>query len=114
VTDEREGARRLIETVDADNCGLNWQPLFRFSAETLLEEAAALAPLANNVHLQGVAEPGETDRCALEDVYFDVEAILEAFQAADFDGFANVEFVTSDGSYEAAIESDLRFLGQVV
>lgn len=112
VTNDGDGAQRLIEAVDADNCGLNWQPLFSLSAETLREEAATLAPLCNNVHLQAVAESGETNRCALSESYFDLKTILEAFQTAGFEGFANVEFVSSERDYEAAIAADLRFLRQ--
>ncbi|MCU4743026.1 sugar phosphate isomerase/epimerase [Natronoglomus mannanivorans] len=116
VTNTEAGARELIEGVDRENCGLNWQPLFEFDAETILEEARSLAPLSNNVHLQAVAEHGDSwhDRSLLEDAYFDVPTILEAFAETGFDGYVEVEFVTDDLEVEAAIERDREFLESVV
>jgi len=110
VTDATAGARALIEQVDAPAVGLNWQPLFEHDAGTVLADARELAPLANNVHVQAVPAPGERDRCALSDAYFDVAAVVEAFEETGFDGFLEIEFVTETAPYDAALAADVAFL----
>jgi len=116
LTNTREGARRLIEAVreesGADACGLNWQPLFDLPADELETEAAALADLVNNVHLQAVPERGTWGRCPLEEAYFDVPALV-ATLASEFDGYFEVEFVDDDRPYREAIERDLAYLRDV-
>lgn len=114
LTNTTAGARRLIEAVDHEHCGLNWQPLFALSADALADEAAELAPLCNNVHLQAAPERGAERRCRLEGAYFDVGRTLEPFVERGFDGFANVEFVDPDLGYEDAIAADLEYLRSVV
>lgn len=113
VTNETEGARRLIEAVDAPAVGLNWQPLFHIGAEDLLAEAETLAPLSNNVHLQAVPERNGDQRCPLSEAYFDVPAILDRFDQVGFEGYAEVEFVDPTVDYEAAIRADREYLAEV-
>ncbi|WP_223302030.1 sugar phosphate isomerase/epimerase [Haladaptatus sp. R4] len=110
LTDDGEGARRLIEKVDEPNCGLNWQPLFGMTSDAIRAEVEELAPLSNNVHIQTVPESGATTRCALADAFFDVEHIVRTFQDADFDGYVNVEFVRDDIDFTRAIDADLDYL----
>lgn len=110
LTNRREGARRLVEAVDSDNCGLNYQPLFFYSAEELEAEARELAPYVNNVHLQAVEAPNQTDRCLLSDAYFDCEAILELLRDASYSGYVEVEFVDQSLPYDDAIRCDLEYL----
>lgn len=110
VTNRREGARRLVEAVDRDNCGLNYQPPFSLPADDILAEARDLAPVSNHVHVQAVPECGSDERCLLEDAFFDVGELLSIFSAADFDGYVNVEFVTERVDYEEAVERDLAVL----
>jgi sugar phosphate isomerase/epimerase len=114
LTDTREGARRLVEAVDDDACGLNWQPSFEDPPEAVLADARALAPLSNNVHVQAVDEPGGGSRCALADAYFDLPAVLSAFDSAGFDGWVDVEFVRSDVDYETAVAEDYEYLRSTV
>lgn len=109
LTNAREGARRLIEAVGHEACGLNWQPLFHLPADELEAEAAALADLVNNVHLQAVPEPDTWDRCPLSEAYFDVPALVSTLRGA-FEGYFEVEFVTDDRPYREAIERDLAYL----
>lgn len=110
LSNEAEGARRLIEAVDHPDCGLNYQPSFSLSPETLYGEARELAPLSNNVHVQAVAERGTVDRCPLSDSYFDVATVLEPFLADTFNGSVNVEFVHGGTDYETAVQKDLEYL----
>lgn len=112
VTNREEGARRLIRAVDRENCGLNWQPLFGVPADELLAEARALAPLSNNVHVQAVpsVDSHSQDRCPLSEAYFDVPAMLEAFEDAGFEGYVEVEFVTDDLPFAEAASRDRRYL----
>jgi sugar phosphate isomerase/epimerase len=112
LTNTREGARRLVESIDGP-CGLNWQPLFELSPEDIVAEAEALAPLVNNVHLQAVPERGSRDRCALVDGYFDVARCVEALTHSGFEGYFELEFVTDGRPYREAIEADLDFLRTV-
>lgn len=110
VTDETDGAAELIEAVDSPAVGLNWQPHFEHDASTVLDDARRLAPLANNVHLQAVPEPGADDRCALADAYFDTAGVLDAFADSGFDGVLEIEFVTQTAPYRGALASDVAFL----
>jgi sugar phosphate isomerase/epimerase len=110
LSNTRAGARELIEAVNDPNCGLNWQPLFSMEPGELLDEAAALAPLSNNVHMQAVSERGSMDRCYLVDSFFGVGAVLDTFRRAGFDGYVNVEFVRPDTAYATTIAADLDYL----
>jgi sugar phosphate isomerase/epimerase len=110
VTNRHEGARRLLEAVDCDNCRLNYQPLFSLPNDDILTEARDLAPLSNHAHVQAVPERGGDERCLLENAFYDVAELISIFEAADFDGYVNVEFVTECHPYEEAIERDLEFL----
>ncbi len=116
LTNTQEGARRLIEAVDHPNCGLNWQPLFGLKPDVVLEEAHELASLSNNVHIQAVPESGRPpdERCLLEDAFFDVPAVIDAFDAAGFDGYVEVEFVTDDLAFEDAAERDREYLESIL
>lgn len=119
VTDAREGARRLIEAIDDDRCGLNYQPGFSIPEDELERESETLAPLSNNLHLQAVRERGERNRCPLAEAFYDLETILEPFlengNGAEngFDGYANVEFVTDERPYRDAIADDLRHVRSI-
>lgn len=110
LTNRAAGAERFVDAVGRSNFGLNYQPMFSLAAAEIEAEARALAPLSNNMHIQAVPERGGDDRCLLEDAFFDVEGLLAIFDAAGFDGYANVEFVTDDYGYERAIERDLAYL----
>lgn len=110
LSNATDGARRLIEAVDHPHCGLNWQPLFHMSEAALLAEAERLAPLSNNVHVQAPAERGGSERAPLEDAYFDVGSVLDRFEAAGFDGYVEVEFVSEDEPYERAVRRDHDYL----
>lgn len=112
VTNDLEGARRLIEAVDHEGCGLNYQPGFSIPADELEREAEILAPLSNQLHLQGTRERTGSERAPLAEVYYDLEAVLEPF--GDFDGYAHVEFVTGDRPYPEAIAADLETVRSLV
>lgn len=112
VTNNLEGARELIETVDHEVCGLNYQPGFSIPADELEREAEVLEPFSNQLHLQGTYERTDSERAPLSEVYYDLEAVLEPF--AKFEGYANVEFVTQDRSYREAIAADLETVRSLV
>lgn len=114
LTNSAAGARRLIEAVDGDACGLNWQPSFSQSADEILAEARDLAPLSNNLHVQAVPRPGTAERCPLDEAHFDLPEILSAFERDGFDGWIDVEFVTDSLPYEAAIGRDLEYLRSIL
>lgn len=116
LTNARDGARLLIEAVDRENCRLNWQPRFDLPPEEVLASARDLAPLSNNVHVQGAPDPGNPwpDQALLEDSYFDVPATLDAFADVGFDGYVEVEFVTDDLDFETAVRRDREYLASVV
>ncbi|MCL7417520.1 MAG: sugar phosphate isomerase/epimerase, partial [Halalkalicoccus sp.] len=113
LTNTREGARRLIEVVDDDRCGLNYQPGFSVSKAEIEREATELAPLSNNLHVQSVRECGGSHRCPLSEAFYDLESVLDPFFDAGFDGYANVEFVTDERPYPEAIEVDRRYVKSV-
>ncbi|MFC4986498.1 sugar phosphate isomerase/epimerase family protein [Saliphagus infecundisoli] len=112
VTNDLEGARRLIEAVDHESCGLNYQPGFSIPAAELEREARALESISNQLHLQGTYERSGSERAPLAEVYYDLEAVLDPF--GDFEGYANVEFVTQDRSYREAIAADLETVRSLV
>lgn len=115
LTNACDGARLLIEAVDRENVRLNWQPRFDLPAEEILASARELAPLSNNVHLQGAPEPGDPwpEQAPLDEAYFDVPAVLEAFEDAGFDGYVEVEFVTDESEFETAARRDREYLASV-
>ncbi|WP_436925643.1 sugar phosphate isomerase/epimerase family protein [Halosimplex amylolyticum] len=114
LTNDREGARRLIEAIDDERCGLNYQPGFSIPAAEIEREAETLAPLSNQLHLQGTRERTGKDRAPLSAVYYDLAAVLDPFLDRGFDGYANVEFVTDERPYREAIEDDLSHLRSLV
>ncbi|WP_247004555.1 sugar phosphate isomerase/epimerase family protein [Halosolutus gelatinilyticus] len=114
LTNCAEGARRLVEAVDRENLGLNYQPMFSLAADEIAEEAEELAPLSNNVHVQAVPVRNGEERCLLEEAFFDVDELLSTFAANGFEGYVNVEFVTEEYAYERAIERDLAYLRSCV
>lgn len=110
LTNDREGARRLIEAVDDDRCRLNYQPGFDIPAPELAAEAEVLAPLSNQLHLQATADRDVRTRAPLSAAYFDLATILDPFVERGFDGHTNVEFVTDDRTYREAIAADLAYV----
>lgn len=110
LTHTLEGAQRLIETIDDERCRLNYQPGFSIPATELESEARALAPLSNQIHLQAIRERTASDRAPLSESYYDLAAVLEPFLERDFEGYANVEFVTDERPYREAIEADLTYV----
>jgi sugar phosphate isomerase/epimerase len=110
LTHTLEGAQKLIETIDDERCRLNYQPGFSIPATELETEARALAPLSNQLHLQATRERTASDRVPLSDSYYDLEAILEPFLDREFEGYANIEFVTDERPYRAAVEADVAYV----
>lgn len=116
LTNDGDGARRLIESVGRDNCRLNWQPLFGLSEDKILAEARDLAPISNNVHVQAVPEVGGTweDRCLLENAHFDLPSVLCFFDDAGFGGCIEIEFVTDEMDFESALRRDVSYLAALL
>lgn len=117
LTNEAEGARRLIEAVDDPVCQLNYQPMFSLSADEIREEIELLAPLSNQLHLQAVAESDAAghDRCALSEAFYDVEFVVEQFREHGApDGSVHVEFVADDLPYADAIKRDRAYLASLL
>lgn len=114
LTDTLEGAKTLIEAVDDERCGLNYQPGFSIPPDELEREAESLAPLSNQLHLQTTRERTGRDRAPLAESYYDLGAILDPFLERGFDGYANVEFVTDERPYREAIEADLATVRSIV
>lgn len=110
LTSRAKGAERLVDAVDRENLGVNFQPTFSLPGEEIASEAETLAPISNNVHVQAVPERNADDRCPLEDAYFDVDRLLSILSEHGFDGYVNVEFVANGCDYERAIERDLAYL----
>lgn len=110
LTETLQGARNLIETIDDDRCGLNYQPGFSIPAAELEREAEALAPLSNQLHLQTTRERTGRERAPLSEAYYDLAAVLEPFLERGFDGYANVEFVSEERPYREAIQADLAYV----
>lgn len=113
VTNKSEGARELIKAVDSPAVGLNWQPLFFMNSEHILAEAETLAPLSNNIHLQATSTRNGSTRCQLSEAYFDIGAVLDVFDNAGFEGYAEVEFVNPEMVYEAAVLADVNYLTDI-
>jgi sugar phosphate isomerase/epimerase len=112
LTNRAAGARRLLEAVDAPNCGLNWQPTFDLTASEVLADLEALRPWVNNVHLQAVPGPtgGDLVRCPLSEAYFDLGAVVDRLERTGFDGYYEIEFVTESVDYREAVAADLATL----
>lgn len=111
LTNRAAGARALIEDVGAENCGINWQPSWDLTAGEMLADLEALVPMINNVHVQAIPHPTEAGtRCPLSEAYFDLGAVVETLDAAGFEGFYEIEFITPETPYEAAVAADLEYL----
>lgn len=110
LTNAQRGARQLVAAVDSPHLGLNWQPSFSLTPADLVEEADALAPVSNNVHLLATAQRGCRTYSPLANAFFDVEAVLQPFLESGFDGYANVEFVPDDREYPVAIREERKYL----
>jgi sugar phosphate isomerase/epimerase len=109
LTNTKDGVKRLLTSIDGP-CGLNWQPLFNLSAPELVDEVYELRHLINNVHFQAVPERGIQQRCALAQSYFDIPRCIDIITDSGFDGYLEVEFVSSEQPYYEAIEEDLHYL----
>lgn len=113
LTNDAEGARRVIEAVAKPGCRLNYQPMFSLSAAEISSEIERLAPLSNQLHLQAVPDVGGSadDRCLLSAAFYDLEHLVAQFRefGAD-DGSIHVEFVTDDLPYQEATAKDCAFL----
>jgi sugar phosphate isomerase/epimerase len=117
LTNDAEGARRLVEAVDDAACRLNYQPMFSLSDAEIREEIELLAPLSNQMHLQAVSKRGADghDRCALSEAYYDVEFVVEQFRDdGASDGSIHVEFVDEDLPYPEAIAGDRSYLSSLL
>ena len=113
VTNTTEGAASLIDATPA-TVGLNWQPMFSHDAATVLADAETLAPRSNNVHLQSVPAPDQRNRCPLAYSYFDVAGVIDRFEAVEYDGYLEIEFVTDRSAYTPALASDAAFLRAII
>lgn len=105
VTKSLAGARNLIEAVDRENVGLNYQPNPGIDAATLEAEATELAPLTNHMHVLSVHER-ESD--------YAFEALLDSFRAGGYEGYVNVEFVSGELPYEEAVRADYDYLRSII
>lgn len=109
LTNNGEGAKRLVNEIEGP-CGINYQPHFSLSPDALRSELEELVEFVNNVHMQAVPSKGGSERCLLEDAYFDIPGLLDILQEHSFSGFIEVEFVSADHSFETAIQHDLTYL----
>lgn len=114
LTNAAEGAKRLVDAVDSDTVGVNWQPSFWSTPEEIRDDAELLAPLSNNVHVLAVSERNGPPYSSLSNAYFDLETVLRPILASDFDGYANVEFVPDDGKYGETVTRELEYLRSIV
>ncbi|MFC6964870.1 hypothetical protein [Halocatena marina] len=57
-----------------------------------------------------MSEPGERERGALAEAYFDMRSLVGTFEKAEFEGVLTIEFVTPTVSYEEALSAGVAFL----
>lgn len=113
LTNEAEGASRLISAVDEPACRLNYQPMFSLSAGEIRAEMEQLAPVSNQMHLQAVPRSGAggDERCPLSEAFYDLEFLVDLFRVHGTpDGSIHVEFVTDELPYEEAVTRDCEYL----
>lgn len=117
LTNEAEGASRLISAVDDSACRLNYQPMFSLTASEIRAEIKQLAPISNQMHLQAVPQPGASgdNRCLLSEAFYDLEFLVDQFRAQGApDGSIHVEFVTDDLPYGDGVTRDCKYLQSVL
>lgn len=106
-----EGCLELLEEVDAENVGINWDPKVD-AGEDIEEVLDRLAPVVNHVHVSG-SVPG-SDEAPLRAAYPSLERWLDRLATAGFDGYVDLEFTPDELSYEEVVRRDGAYLSKVV
>lgn len=120
--DTRERTIRLIEAVNRENFGLNYQvcDFLEPSAVPLqTEDARRLAPLARYVHLKNYVLDPERGRLvhggSLADGVLDYTSLLGALVDAGYTGPMSVEFLSAEAlPVEERLTRDLRFVRETL
>ncbi len=117
LADTAESARRLVEKVDCENFGLNYQALPSVDDDAFARLEHVL-PWVYHLHAQNYApldgNPGKLERVALEDGVIDYEPLIERLCSNGYDGYVAVEFGPSNaGDKREAVLRDCRYLKSI-
>lgn len=117
LADTAESARRLVEDVDCDNFGLNFQALPRLD-----DDAAArlehVLPYVRHLHAQNYAPldgcADKLERVALAEGVIDYAPLVERLSSNGYDGYVAVEFGPSNArDKRGAVLRDCQYLRQI-
>ncbi len=110
LTDTADSILEVIERTNMSSLKTYYQPLSQLSAEENQAAAQKLAPHIVNVHAQNFDEQGKA--CAISEGVVDYSKIVETLNAADYDGYIQVEFVRGDNKLEA-LQRDRDYLASL-
>lgn len=117
LADTAESARRLVEEVDCENFGLNFQALPRIDDDAVRRLEHVL-PWVYHLHAQNYApldgNPGKLERVALADGVIDYAPLIRRLYTNGYDGYVAVEFGPSNANDKReAVLRDCRYLQSI-
>jgi sugar phosphate isomerase/epimerase len=114
LADTARSARRLVEDINCDNFGLNFQPLPELDNDAE-ERLQHVLPFVFHMHAQNYApldgSPEKLERAGLAEGVIDYAPLVEQLQNHEYEGYVAVEFSPSnaDDKYDAVVR-DCRYL----
>ena len=114
LADTAESARRLVEKVDCDSFGLNYQALPSLDDDAMARLEKVL-PWVIHLHAQNYApldgKQGKLERVALDLGVIEYEPLLTKLYSNGYDGYVAVEFGPSNAANKRdAVLRDCRYL----
>lgn len=99
LADTGESARRLVEEVDCENFGLNYQAAPSLNGESALERLEAVVPWVMHVHAQNYAplngDLERVERVSLADGVINYQPLVDRLRKSGYRGYIAVEFSPS-------------------
>lgn len=117
LADTAASARRLVEDVDRDNFGLNYQPLPDLEDDAL-KRLKRVLPYVFHLHAQNYAalngDPEKIERASLAEGVIDYVPLVDLLRDEGYDGYMAVEFSPSNvEDKRAAVLRDCIFLQNI-
>lgn len=115
LADTGASARRLVEEVDSEAFGLNFQASSNLEEEKPMARLEAVLPKVVHLHAQNYAplagRGNRVERVALADGIIDYRSLVSRLREAGYQGYLAVEFCPSNVKDKAyAIAQDFEFL----
>ena len=117
LADTAESARRLVEDVECENFGLNFQALPRLDDDPA-ERLNMVLPYVYHLHAQNYApldsSPDKLERVALSDGVIDYAPLIKRLYSNGYDGYVAIEFSPSNtNDKREAMLRDCQYLQSI-